>query len=97
MKFTKRLLSLLLSLLLAFSLSGCKTSTEQGKSGQTSQKTGQEQSKTEEQKQFDKFLDRQVKETLSQNTLNLHYQLKDPEKYGIKQEKVSIGHFSRTG
>ena len=36
MKFTKRLLSLLLSLLLAFSLSGCKTSTEQGKSGQTS-------------------------------------------------------------
>ena len=34
MKFTKRLLSLLLSLLLAFSLSGCKTSTEQGKSGQ---------------------------------------------------------------
>ena len=94
MKFTKRLLSLLLSLLLAFSLSGCKTSTEQGKSGQTSQKTGQEQSKTEEQKQFDKFLDRQVKETLSQNTLNLHYQLKDPEKYGIKQEKVSIGHIS---
>lgn len=94
MKFTKRLLSLLLSLLLAFSLSGCKTSTEQGKSGQTSQKTGQKQSKTEEQKQFDKFLDRQVKETLSQNTLNLHYQLKDPEKYGIKQEKVSIGHIS---
>ena len=94
MKFTKRLLSLLLSLLLAVSLSGCKTSTEQGGSGQTSQKTGQEQAKTKEQKQFDDFLGRQVKESLSENTLNLHYQLKDPEKYGIKQEKVSIGHIS---
>ena len=94
MKFTKRLLSLLFSLLLAVSLSGCKTSTEQGGSGQTSQKTGQEQAKTKEQKQFDDFLGRQVKESLSENTLNLHYQLKDPEKYGIKQEKVSIGHIS---
>lgn len=94
MKIRKRLLAFLLSLMLAVSLGGCGTSDKQEGSGQTGTKTSQEQAKTKEQKQFDAFLERQVKETLSQDTLNLHYQLKNPEKYGIKQEKVSIGHMT---
>ncbi|MBS7008395.1 DUF885 domain-containing protein [Anaerostipes sp.] len=92
-KRKKQLVSLLLSLLLAVSLAGCSTPSREGTADQGSSKAAAEQqAKTGRQKEFDKFLSRQVKESLSENTLNLHYQLKDPEKYGIRQKKVSIGH-----
>lgn len=95
MKRRKQILSFLLSLLLAVSLAGCSVPSDQGKTTQSSEKAVQgQETKTKEQEQFDKFLKRQVKETLSDNTLNLHYQLKNPEKYGIKQDKVSIGHIT---
>ena len=32
---------------------------------------------------------------LQGNTLSLHYTLKDPEKYGIEEEDISLGNFSR--
>lgn len=93
MKKRQKLIPLLLSLLLSISLAGCslpshKNSTDQAKTG------SEQQSKTSRQKEFDKFLSRQVKESLADNTLNLHYQLKNPEKYGVKQNKVSIGHIA---
>lgn len=95
MKRRKQIRSFLFSLLLAVSLAGCSVPSDQSKTTQSSEKAVQgQETKTKEQEQFDKFLKRQVKETLSDNTLNLHYQLKDPEKYGIKQDKVSIGHIT---
>lgn len=93
MKRRKQLISLLLSLLLAVSLAGCSLWSGQGGADQA-ETASEQQAKTSRQKEFDKFLSRQVKESLSDNTLNLHYQLKNPEKYGIKQGKVSIGHIT---
>lgn len=91
MKRRKQLISLLLSLMLAVSLAGCSLPSGQGGTDQA-ETASEQQAKTNVQKEFDKFLSRQVKESLSDNTLNLHYQLKNPEKYGIKKDKVSIGH-----
>ena len=42
-------------------------------------------------KQFEHFTDSIFTSELSSNTLNLHYTLAHPEKFGIKDYKISLG------
>lgn len=44
--------------------------------------------------QFDKFTDELFVNQVSSNTLNLHYTIANPEKYGITQYPISFGEFS---
>ena len=46
---------------------------------------------TLENKQFERFTDSIFTSELSSNTLNLHYTLAHPEKFGIKDYKISLG------
>ena len=46
---------------------------------------------TLENKQFEHFTDSIFTSELSSNTLNLHYTLAHPEKFGIKDYKISLG------
>lgn len=43
---------------------------------------------------FERFTDKLFEEELSSNTLNLHYTLAEPEKYGIKENTISLGNMS---
>lgn len=43
---------------------------------------------------FRQFTDNLFENELSANTLNLHYTLAKPEKYGIKETKISLGNMS---
>lgn len=44
--------------------------------------------------QFEQFTDKLFENELSSNTLNLHYTLANPEKYGIKEKEISLGDMS---
>lgn len=50
-----------------------------------------------ENARFEKFTDQLFAEELSGNTLNIHYTLASPEKYGLSTEPVSLGHLSFNG
>lgn len=47
--------------------------------------------KSSEQKKFDRYLMDIFTENVTENGINLHYTLENPEKYGIKNQKKSIG------
>ena len=47
-----------------------------------------------ENKTFEKFCSNLLKEELKQDTLSLHYTLKNPENYGIEQTQVSLPLYS---
>ncbi len=95
--FTKtplqRLTALLLSLILAFSLTGCSIIY---KSGHTDSAAVQDPQAAEEERQrFDTFMDEVFTYEIALNTLNLHFTLAHPEKYGIEEHEVTFGDFSR--
>lgn len=46
---------------------------------------------------FESFTDQLFIEELSGNTLNIHYTLADPEKYGLSTTPVSLGHLAVDG
>lgn len=46
-----------------------------------------------EQARFDEFTDGVFKKELSENLLNLHYKIANPENYGITNSKVTIGSY----
>ncbi len=43
---------------------------------------------------FEHFTDKLFENELSSNTLNLHYTLAEPEKYGIEEKEISLGNMS---
>lgn len=48
-----------------------------------------------EQRSFDDYTAGLFVKELQQNTINLHYTLSDPEKFGIKSHKISLGSLSK--
>lgn len=104
----KRLLSLLLSLLIIFSLlAGCGTiSQDFRKNNQTEDFSSQDQAQTEpsiiysdkdkkkEQDAFDLFLDGEFQNMVSDDSITLALRLKNPEKYGITSITPSLGDYS---
>ncbi|RHR22064.1 DUF885 domain-containing protein [Clostridium sp. AF19-22AC] len=54
-----------------------------------SQKSGANQNKT-----FQSFTNEVFCQEVSSNSISLHYSLKDPEKYGIREDPVTFGSFS---
>ena len=54
-----------------------------------SQKSGANQNKT-----FQSFTNEVFCQEVSSNSISLHYSLKDPEKYGIREAPVTFGSFS---
>lgn len=75
-KYTKRILALSLSGLLLLSISGCNKTT-----GVASTPNAD----------FDEFLEELFIEEVTDNTLNLHFTLKDPAAYGIEDMEPTFG------
>ncbi|MCM1257116.1 MAG: DUF885 domain-containing protein [Roseburia sp.] len=50
--------------------------------------------KTDERTKFDNYTRELFVQQVSSNTINLHYTLKDPEAYGIKDYEISLGDLS---
>lgn len=78
-QLSKRITAVALSAILLFSLSGCNRSSG---------------SSTTPDADFDTFLENLFIEEMTDNTLNLHFTLKDPEGYGIEAFEPTLGDFS---
>lgn len=85
--YLKALALLLCTGLLSAGLLACRPSEDTPGSGETYEAAG----KTETQKAFDTFTDDIFREEIVENTLNLHYILKNPENFGIDDYQVSLG------
>lgn len=68
-------------------VSGCSTKSDISSSSEVSKST----EKSTEQKKFDRYLMDTFTENVSENGIQLHYTLENPEKYGIKNQKKTIG------
>lgn len=84
-KSTQRLLSLLLTLTLIVSLSGCGMIPRFGNHVPTAE---------EEQQRFDEYTDEVFLSEVQLNIINLHFTLAHPEEYGIEDYEVTLGSFS---
>ncbi len=84
-KSTQRLLSLLLTLTLIVSLSGCGMIPGFGNHVPTAE---------EEQQRFDEYTDEVFLSEVQLNIINLHFTLAHPEEYGIEDYEVTLGSFS---
>lgn len=62
-----------------------------GCSGKSDISSSSEVSRSTEQKKFDRYLMDTFTENVSENGIQLHYTLENPEKYGIKDQKKTIG------
>lgn len=78
-QLSRRVAALACSVILLFSVSGCNRS-----SGAASTPDAD----------FDDFLEDLFIEEMTDNTLNLHFTLKDPEEYGIEPFEPTLGDFS---
>lgn len=68
-------------------VSGCSGKGNVSKSSEVSKS----KEKSSEQKKFDRYLMNTFTKNVSENGINLHYTLENPEKYGIKNQKKNIG------
>lgn len=67
-------------------LSGCLMNNN------VSQKPASEKTKTaSQQEEFENYLMKVFRETVTEDGINLHYTLKEPEKYQIKNQKSTLG------
>lgn len=87
-RFFQKILAVLLgaSLLLG-GFSACQPKGDTPGSGEAYEATG----KTEAQKAFDTFTDEVFREEITENIINLHYTLKEPENFGIGDYSVMLG------
>lgn len=76
-KYIKRITAISFSVMLLLSISGCNR-----------QNTGTASGPNED---FDEFLEELFLEEVTDNTLNLHFTLKDPEGYGIEDMEPTFG------
>ena len=49
----------------------------------------------QEQRSFDAYTNELFVKEMQENTINLHYTLTDPESFGIKSHKISLGSLSK--
>ncbi|MCI8513467.1 MAG: DUF885 domain-containing protein [Lachnospiraceae bacterium] len=86
--FYRKTLALMLGISLILNgLAGCRTPENTPGSGESFEASG----KTETQQAFDNFTDEVFREEIVENTLNLHYILKEPENFGIDDYEISLG------
>ena len=88
MKKSKKLLCLFISLILSLSLISCNENLNNESSTSTISNS------ISVQDSFDKYLDTLFKESVTCDTITLHYTLKNPHKYGIKNIKPTLGTFN---
>lgn len=97
MKPTKKVKSIIISILcLALSLTqfyGCQTPINTPAPSEESKSF--ESRENNEISKFDDYTRELFIQEVTSNTINLHYTLKDPEAYGIKDYKISLGNLSR--
>jgi hypothetical protein len=72
--------------------SGCLRGQEETERPQEKTQTeGKQKENSATQKKFDKYLQNLFVETMEDNSIDMHYTLKNPEKYGIKDQNSSLG------
>lgn len=77
------------ALCMALTLAVCGCRMEQDVSDKTSSSTVSTAKETSLQKKFDRYLEKLFKESIEDDSIQLHYTLKNPERYGIKgKEKL---------
>lgn len=102
-----RLLAILLTLTMLFSVSGCRSvkvsknyETETTEQETTKKNTGNKKDKDSkeakaEQKKFNEYMDEIFRDEIKLNIMNLHCTLAHPENYGIDDYEISLGSFSK--
>ncbi|MDE7431110.1 MAG: DUF885 domain-containing protein [Lachnospiraceae bacterium] len=102
-----RLLAILLTLTMLFSVSGCRSvsvsknyETESSEQETTKKNTGNKKDKDSkeakaEQKKFNEYMDEIFRDEIKLNIMNLHCTLAHPENYGIDDYEISLGSFSK--
>lgn len=88
MKKSKKILCLFISLLLSLSLVSCDVDFNKQSSTATISNS------VSVQDSFDKYLDKLFKESVTSDTITLHYTLKNPAKYNIKNIEPTLGSFT---
>lgn len=82
-------------LLIIFSLVSCQNITKTLTSSQSStEKTSFTKEDKKQQETFEQYLEKEFRETVTNNTLTLHSNLKDPEGFGITRPKATFGNIS---
>ena len=96
MKPTRKLKSTLISILcLALSLTqfyGCQAPINNSSS--SAEQKNYSSVESNEGSRFDDYTRELFIQEVTSNTINLHYTLKDPEAYGIKDYEISLGNLS---
>lgn len=87
MRKNLKLLSVALCFLLTFSLVSCSFDSKTNTNSKSAKKI---------QAEFDEFLNEEFIDTVTSDTITLHYNLKDPSSYGIKDIPATLGDFSVT-
>lgn len=95
-KRTRKILAFLTAVMLAVGLTACGDSntvviqegqtTESGTSADTEAATEAVEAAAEDNAAFNEFLEKEFIDSVSEDTLTLHYSLKNPEAYGISLE-----------
>lgn len=88
MKKSKKILCLFVSLVLSLSLVSCNENLSDQSSTSTISNS------VSVQDSFDTYLDTLFKESVTSDTITLHYTLKNPDKYNIKNIKPTLGTFT---
>lgn len=92
---TRKSILILSYLLIIFSLVSCQNITKLSTSSQSStEKTIFTKEAKKQQEVFEQYLEKEFRETVTNNTLTLHSNLKDPESFGIKRPKATFGNIS---
>lgn len=78
-------------LVLAIAVSGCS------KKDRGIQQEGQQKTTISVRKEFQEHMEEIFRENVSDNGIELHYTLKNPEKYGIQEKSQDLGTISASG
>lgn len=78
-------------LALTIAVSGCSLN------GSAGQQEGQQKTTISIQKEFQEHMEKVFRENVSDNGIELHYTLKNPEKYGIQEKSPNLGTISSKG
>ena len=89
----KKLLTILLAVLMCFTLIACKKDSGEDPNNQSStfDLENMNDIQTDVQKEFDALQKRWFKEDLESDYLNTHFSVEDPSAYGLKDLEVTLG------
>ena len=88
-KYTyRKFLAFTMAVMVAFT--GCSQVSDTGNPS-TAKESESTKDKASDRQKFDSYLNQLFKEDVNSNTVNLHYTLAHPERYGIKAKKADLG------